>query len=147
MNLLKILSENLTTYRALIRLLPTMNPHVYQQFVSGIEWSSPRTSLPETGELVLSASGASEAVAIFVLVLVSVPLNPSPVAVRVRRGRFDVTSLDVTHQALLFGKGAATIYPSAMIRGRQVVVGRRTVCRNERVSSDVQDACKQCDVC
>eukprot|EP00116_Pleurobrachia_bachei_P014897 sb/3475159/ len=36
-------------YRALVRLLPTMDPHVYQQLVSGIKWfCSPAAVAPKT---------------------------------------------------------------------------------------------------
>lgn len=108
------------TYWTLIRFLSAMNPHMYQQFVSRVERSSTWTTLPEARELVLpgSGSGVSVPVFFFVFVLVPVPLDPPAVSVRVRRRGFDVSSLYVTGQTLLFRERAATVYPSALIRRR-----------------------------
>lgn len=95
-----------------------------EQFVSRVEGSRARASLPKTGELVLAARcrgrrgrGAEKTVTSLLPVplLVPIALHPSTVAVRVRRGRFHVPPLDVPHQALLLRERTTAVDPATLI--------------------------------
>jgi len=101
-----------------------------EQFVSRVEGPRARTSLPQAGELVFAANrgGRQHALAGSFLALL-VPLHSSAAAVRVRRGRFDVPPLDVSHETLLLRKRTATVDPTTLISRREVIAHRfRAIC-------------------
>lgn len=121
---------NENTDRTFVRFLLGVHPHVNEQFVSRVEGSRARTSLPKAGELILAArrrcGRSAEKTAVprllAVSLLVPIALHSSAVAVRVRRGRFYVPPLDVPHQALLFRERTTAVDPTALISRREVIV-------------------------
>lgn len=106
--------------RALIGLFATVNPHVDEELVPGIEGPGARTALPQARKLVLVMLDSIlllvgmmvwlTIVGIFAFVVMFVgPV--SAVEVRARGRRFDVPPLDVAHQGLLLGKHTTAVLP------------------------------------
>lgn len=108
-------------YRTLVGFFAAVYTHVDEQFVSGIERSGTRTTLPKTSEFVLWNVWGRRAHGVFVFFLFffAISVRPSSRTVRIGGRRFNVTSFNVTNQALLIVENETTIAPTTGV-GRRI---------------------------
>lgn len=116
------IKQNTWLYRTLIRLLLCVNSHMNEQFVSRVERSCARATLPETGELILATRRRCRAEDALVS-LVAVALHgPPAVAVRVCRKWLHVPPLNMPHQTFLLRENAPAVDPMALISRDKIIV-------------------------